>query len=65
MTLIQAQERFIKRVNDCHPGHYNRVHKAAWKELHRYATRTGASNEIAQQICRDASDIAKLERLAD
>jgi hypothetical protein len=39
MTLIQAQDRFIKRVLNCHPGHSNRVRRAAWAQLFEWAVR--------------------------
>lgn len=62
MTLIQAQERYIYRVNHCHVGHRRRVTLSAWKELSAYARRKGYDPKI---ICSDAHDMAKLERMAD
>lgn len=61
-TIIEAQQRYIDRVNGCHTGHRRRVARAAWKELHRYAT---ARELDAQQICIDARDMAELERNAE
>ena len=62
MTLIQAQTKFIERVNSCHPGHRNRVHRSAWVELHKWAEKRGYDS---RQVCRDASEMAKLERMSD
>lgn len=62
MTLIQAQERFISRVNGCHPGHLRRVRRAAWSELNSWATKHGYDGRT---ICIDADDMARLERNAD
>lgn len=62
MTLTLAQERFIKRVNGCHTGHVRRVRRAAWKELSAWASDHGYDPKV---VCRDADDMAKLERDAD
>ena len=62
MTLIQAQEKFISRVNSCHPGHTKRVRRAAWAELYRWAECKGMD---AKAVCKDASDIAALELACD
>lgn len=62
MTLIQAQNKFIGRVNSCHPGHARRVARSAWSELHKWATARGMD---ARAVCQDAKDMAALERNAD
>lgn len=62
MSLIQAQERYIERVNNCHPGHLRRVTRAAHKELRKWAERRGMD---AAQIVKDAADMAKLEHNSD
>ena len=62
MTLIQAQTRFIERCNSCHPGHINRVRRAAWKQLATWAHEHGFDTRI---VCKDADDMAKLERAAE
>lgn len=62
MTLIQAQDRYIQRVNGCHTGHRNRVSRAAWRELSRYAEQRGMD---ARKVCTDAKDMAQLERNAE
>lgn len=62
MTLIEAQQRFIDRVNRCHTGHFNRVRRAAWKELAAWAERHGYATRA---VCQDADDMATLERNAD
>lgn len=59
MTLVQAQERYIRRVNDCHTGHRRRVSRAAWSELYRWAEKHGMDGPA---VCRDAKDMAELER---
>lgn len=65
MTLIEAQDRYIKRVTSCHPGHANRVRKSAWTQLFRWAVGRGFSLEAAKAICKDAKDMAALEARAD
>ena len=62
MTLTQAQDRYIQRVNHCHPGHYNRVRRSAWSELFSWAKNRGYDAVI---VCQDADDVAKLERNAE
>lgn len=62
MTLIQAQERYIGRVNSCHAGHRRRVERAAHRQLSQWATKRGFN---AAAICRDADDMARLERSCD
>jgi hypothetical protein len=59
LTLIEAQQRYIQRVNGCHPGHLRRVTNSAWKEL---ATWAKAHEHDPAMVCRDADDMAKLER---
>lgn len=62
MTLIQAQDRYVKRVLACHPGHVRRVRRGAWRELAKWALKHGYD---AQIVCRDADDVLKLERAAE
>lgn len=62
MTLIQAQERYIQRVNSCHPGHMRRVARAAYRQLRLWATKRGMDPAA---IYRDADDMARLERSCD
>lgn len=62
MTLTQAQQRYIDRVNGCHTGHVSRVSNAAAKELKAWAREHGYDADV---IHRDAKDMAELERNAD
>ena len=62
MTLIQAQQRYIDRVNGCHPGHARRVARSAWTQLFKWAEARGLD---ARAACRDAADVATLERNSD
>ena len=62
MTLTQAQQRYIDRVNSSHPGHARRVYRSAWAQLSKWAQARGMN---AQAVCQDAKDIAKLEANAD
>lgn len=62
MTLIQAQQRYIERVNTCHPGHLRRVERAAWKQLFQWAAKRGLTASV---VCKDADDMAVLERSSD
>jgi len=62
MTLIQAQERYIQRVNSCHPGHRRRVARAAHRELCQWATKRGFDRSV---VYKDADDMARLERSCD
>lgn len=62
MTLNQAQQRYIDRVNICHPGHARRVSRSAWAQLSKWAQARGMN---AQAVCQDAKDMAKLEANAD
>lgn len=67
MTLIQAQQLYIDRVNNPnnHPGHLRRVRRGAWRQLYDWATQQGSSPEQARQVCQDARDVADLERDAE
>ena len=65
MTLIQAQERLISRINSCHPGHRNRVIRSAAYQLRTYLASRGTSDDIARQVVRDAIDMANLEAGAE
>lgn len=65
MSLIQAQEKLISRVNRCHPGHRRRVIRGAAAELRRYLSRIGAPADQQAAIVRDAIDMANLERASD
>lgn len=62
MTLIQAQERYIARVNSCHPGHARRVSNSAWCELRMWAEARGMDG---RKVAQDANDMAILERNSD
>ena len=62
MTLTQAQQRYIDRVNSSHPGHARRVSRSAWAQLSKWAQARGMN---AQAVCQDAKDMAKLEANAD
>lgn len=62
MTLCEAQDRYIARVNTCHPGHKRRVKRSAWKQLSDYARERGYDPKL---VCVDADDMAKLEQLAE
>lgn len=59
MTLVQAQDRYIMRVNNCHTGHRNRVRRSAWSELCAWAVKRQYDGVV---VCKDADDVAKLER---
>lgn len=65
MTLIQAQDKLISRVNVCHPGHRRRVIRGAAAELRRYLTRIGTPVEQQAAVVRDAIDMANLELASD
>jgi hypothetical protein len=65
MTLIQAQQRLIDRVNHCHPDHRRRVINGAASELRAYLTRIGVPMEQHRAIVRDAIDMVNLEAIAD
>lgn len=65
MTLIEAQRRYIDRVNEAHPGHRRRVSRAACNQLYSWAVANGHTAVEARAICRDARDIANLELNAE
>lgn len=65
MTLIQAQEKLIARVNASHPGHRRRVIRGAGAELRKYLARIGVPSEQQGAIVRDAIDMANLEYVCD
>lgn len=66
MNLIQAQQRYIDRVNACHTGHHRRVARGARKELDSWLAKHGVADEKQRDaICKDARDMAELERNAD
>lgn len=62
LNLIQAQERYIDRVNACHEGHFRRVRASARKQLRKWAE---SRSMAADQIIKDADDMATLERNSD
>ena len=62
MTLIQAQQRYIDRVQAAHPGHQRRVGRAAWAELFKWATARGMD---ATAVCKDAKDMLVLEQASE
>lgn len=61
-TLIQAQDRYIDRARSCHPGHANRVQRAAHRELFQWAQARGYDGKV---VCRDARDMLELELACD
>lgn len=54
MTLVQAQQRYIDRLLQCHPGHLRRVRRAAASTLCRWARVRGYDPTT---VLRDAHDI--------
>lgn len=58
LTMIQAQERYIRRLREAHPGHLMRVKRAARYELYMWAVKRGYDAEL---VCRDAHDMFVLE----
>lgn len=62
MTMIQAQQRYIDRVLTCHPGHRNRVRRAATRILCRWASARGYNPAV---LLRDAHDMLLLIARAD
>jgi hypothetical protein len=62
MTLIDAQQRYIDRVNGCHPGHQRRVKRSARLQLSRWAERRGFNSAV---VVEDADDMARLEANSD
>jgi hypothetical protein len=67
MNLIQAQEAYIEQVNRCvrPKDRASRVRRAAGRRLRAYLERIGVTGELAHQVCRDAWDMAELERNAN
>lgn len=66
LTLIQAQERYISRINSCHTGHIRRVRRGARRELRDWLIQNGHTDEASiSQLIKDAQDMAELESLAD
>lgn len=65
MTLIQAQQRLIERINNCHPGHQARVRRSAIRDFRRYLLRTKTPPGQIADVIRDALDMAKLEARAE
>lgn len=65
MSLVQAQQRLIDRLNRCHPGHRARVKRAACRELRAYLARIGTPEDQRAAIVRDALDMAELESKAE
>lgn len=64
LTLIEAQQRLIDRVNQCHSGHRRRVTRGAARELRRFLASVGFPAHQHDAIVRDALDVAKLEETA-
>ena len=62
MTLIQAQDRYIGRINACHPGHFRRVKRSAWSQLYQWAVKRGYAKQDAVVICDEADQVATLQR---
>ena len=62
MNLIQAQERYIARVNNCHPGHRSRVSRSASRGFYAWATKKGYAKTDISILLNDAIDTAKLQR---
>lgn len=66
LSLVEAQRRMIERMNGCHPGHRNRVQRAAARELRHYLASIGIVDKAGQQaIVLDAIQVANLERDCD
>lgn len=72
LTLIQAQDRFIDRVNAIRePGRrsaglmYSRSYRAAAKELRRYLASIGIVGDEQDPIVGDARDMAQLIKAGD
>lgn len=59
LTLVQAQQRYIDRVNGCQTGHLSRVRRAAYRRLDAWAKAHGFDAKV---VWRDAEDMALLER---
>lgn len=66
-TMIQAQDRYIARVNDParHPGHFKRVQRSAAKQLYDWATKRDYAHDVAIVIVDEARQVAQLQRNAE
>ena len=63
LTMIQAQDRYIARVNgNHHPGHHKRVQRSAANQLYQWATKRGYNADVAVIIVDEARQVAKLIR---
>ena len=62
MTLVQAQQRYIDRLLQCHPGQVRRVRRAAGRTLWRWASVRGYTPAV---VLRDADDMLTLITRAD
>jgi len=67
MTLIQAQQRYVNRVNDPNnnPGHLRRVRRGASNQFYKWARGRGIPETEISILLNDAIDMAKLERDAE
>lgn len=67
LTKIEAQDRYISRVNDPnrHPGHFKRVQRSAAHQLHLWAIDRGYTYKEAIYIVEEARQVAKLQRNAE
>lgn len=68
MSLIAQQEKFIEHVNnnlDRPRDRKNRIRRAAGSKLYAYCMSIGLGTEQARHVCRDAWDMAELERNAE
>lgn len=66
-TLIQAQQRYIDRVNDPnnHPGHQRRIRRGAANRFYKWARGRGYAETDISILLNDAIDMAALERNAE
>ena len=62
LTLVQAQQQYIDRLLQCHPGHVRRVRRAAGRTLWRWASVRGYDPAT---VLRDAHDMVLLLGRAD
>jgi hypothetical protein len=62
VTLVQAQQRYIDRLLQCHPGHVRRVRRTAGRTLWRWAVARGYTPAV---VLRDAHDLFVLITRAD
>lgn len=65
MTLIQAQERYIERIQNAHPGHVNRVRRSARKQLGAYLEKQQTPQATRLLCIKDAEDMLALEQNAE